>query len=67
MATTGGGQPGPAEAAHRTVSPPQLGTIDPHADRPVYKQIADQLRAAIDAGQLQPGDNLPSESYLMGH
>jgi GntR family transcriptional regulator len=39
--------------------------VDPTSDRPVYRQIADQLRAAIEAGELGPGDRLPSESELM--
>lgn len=33
-------------------------------DRPVYEQIADDLRAAIGAGTLGPGSRLPSESNL---
>jgi GntR family transcriptional regulator len=39
--------------------------VDHSSDRPVYKQIADILRAEIDAGVHQPGDKLPSESQLM--
>lgn len=38
--------------------------IDPMSDRPVYKQIADALRADIESGALQPGERLPSESAL---
>jgi GntR family transcriptional regulator len=45
----------------------QLGRIDRLDDRPPYRQIADQLRAAIDAGQLRPGDQLPSEAELKQH
>jgi GntR family transcriptional regulator len=45
----------------------QLGTLDRQSDRPPYRQIADHLRAAIEAGQLRPGDKLPSESDLTGH
>lgn len=41
--------------------------IDPTSDRPVYKQIADWIRALIDNGDLRPGDKLPSESDLMRH
>jgi GntR family transcriptional regulator len=44
----------------RSVNPP----IDPARDRPVYKQIADQLRAAIQAGDYPPGSALPSETAL---
>ncbi|MDQ2881249.1 MAG: GntR family transcriptional regulator [Actinomycetota bacterium] len=44
-----------------------LGALDRTDDRPPYRQIADQLRAAIDRGELQPGDRLPSEAALMEH
>jgi GntR family transcriptional regulator len=39
--------------------------VDPLSDRPVYKQIADELRQRIEAGQIAPGDRLPSESELV--
>src|SRR4051812_49633242 len=39
--------------------------IDPTSDRPVFKQIADRLRAAIVSGELTPGARLPSEQELM--
>jgi len=39
--------------------------IDPTSDRPVFKQIADRLRAAIVAGELAPGARLPSEQALI--
>jgi GntR family transcriptional regulator len=42
-------------------------TVDPTSDRPVYKQIADHLRAAIARGRLREGDQLPSEARLMSH
>ncbi|MEU6698713.1 GntR family transcriptional regulator [Pseudonocardia sp. NPDC046786] len=45
----------------------ELGTIDRRADRPPYKQIADQLRAAIESGELSPGDRIPSEATLIDH
>ncbi|MEU4373119.1 GntR family transcriptional regulator [Pseudonocardia alni] len=45
----------------------QLGAIDRRDDRPPYRQIADQLRAAIDSGDLRPGDRLPSEAELTRH
>jgi GntR family transcriptional regulator len=38
--------------------------VDPQADRPVYKQIAELLRAAIATGGLQPGEQVPSEHEL---
>ena len=34
--------------------------LDPGSDRAVFRQIADQLRAAIQAGRLNEGDRLPS-------
>jgi len=45
----------------------QLGVLDRSGDRSPYRQIADQLRAAIDAGELRPGDQLPSEAELTRH
>ncbi|GIH20917.1 winged helix-turn-helix domain-containing protein [Rugosimonospora africana] len=36
-------------------------TIDPSIDRPLWKQVADALRADIDAGRIKPGQRLPSE------
>ena len=45
----------------------QLGVIDRADDRPPYRQIADQLRAAIDRGDLAAGDKLPSEAELIEH
>jgi GntR family transcriptional regulator len=39
--------------------------IDPTSDRPVFKQIADRLRAAIQAGELAPGARMPSEQELI--
>jgi GntR family transcriptional regulator len=40
------------------------GPIDPASDRPIYKQIADQLRAGIQAGDFPPNAALPSETAL---
>ncbi|MHA6623051.1 GntR family transcriptional regulator [Pseudonocardia sp. DLS-67] len=45
----------------------QLGRIDRLKDRPPYRQIAEHLRAAIDTGELGPGDRLPSEAELREH
>lgn len=45
----------------------QLGVVDRNSDRSPYRQIADQLRAVIDAGELRPGDQLPSEAELTRH
>ena len=44
-----------------------LGSLDRSDDRPPYRQIADQLRAAIDRRELAPGGRLPSEAELMAH
>lgn len=32
--------------------------------RPLYEQVADRLRAAIEGGELKPGDQVPSEAEL---
>lgn len=40
--------------------------IDPDADRPAYRQLADALRARIEAGELRPGWPLPAEQTLIG-
>lgn len=40
--------------------------VNPALDRPVYKQVADDLRQQIHDGDLQPGEGLPSEARL-GH
>lgn len=39
--------------------------IDPGSDRAVYRQIADHLRSAIEAKELAPGAQLPSEASLV--
>ncbi len=41
-------------------------TIDTHGEEPAYKQLADQLRAAITRGDYAPGDLLPSLKQLSG-
>ncbi|MFV2172378.1 GntR family transcriptional regulator [Actinomadura sp. LOL_016] len=38
--------------------------VDPAADRPVVKQVADRLRRQIRDGVLQPGQSLPGEYQL---
>ena len=38
--------------------------IDPSADRAVFRQLADLLRAQIESGELGPGEALPSELRL---
>ena len=42
------------------------GKLDPTSDRPIYKQIADQLRSSIQSGEYPPGAALPSEAALSG-
>ncbi|MDG9701827.1 UTRA domain-containing protein [Streptomyces sp. TRM43335] len=44
-----------------------LGALDPTSDRAVFRQIADQIREAIDKGRFKEGDKLPSESELVEH
>ena len=34
--------------------------MNPASPEPIYRQIADQLRRLVAAGQLRPGDGLPS-------
>lgn len=40
--------------------------IDPTSDRPVYQQVADELRRRILGGEVESGAKLPSESELIG-
>jgi GntR family transcriptional regulator len=40
-------------------------TIDRFDETPLYLQLAAILRRAIESGQLQPRDPVPSETYLM--
>ncbi len=41
-----------------------MTTINPRADRPVYKQLADEIRQMITSGEVPPGEGLPSEPEL---
>src|SRR6202789_3573262 len=34
--------------------------LDPHSGVPVYRQLIDQVQAAIATGTLRPGDQLPT-------
>lgn len=36
-------------------------TVDPGADRAVYKQLADLIRKQITSGELRPGQRLPAQ------
>src|SRR6059036_3549364 len=40
--------------------------VDPRSPTPLYAQISTRLRVAIAAGELQPGDALPSVRNLAG-
>ena len=44
-----------------------LGDLDPTSDRAVFRQIADQIREAVDRGRFKEGAKLPSESELVAH
>lgn len=50
-----------------SIPPGVLGAVDPTSDRAVFRQIADQLREAIDKGRFKEGAKLPSESELVEH
>jgi len=41
-------------------------SVDPDAAMPVYRQIVAQLRRAIAAGEIGPGDPLPTVRQLAG-
>ena len=41
-------------------------TVDHFDATPLYLQLAAILRGAIESGQIQPRQPVPSESYLMG-
>lgn len=49
------------------IPPGALGAIDSTSDRAAFRQIADQIREAIDKGRFQEGTKLPSESELVDH
>jgi DNA-binding GntR family transcriptional regulator len=40
-------------------------TVDPGADRAVYKQLADLIRNQIKTGELRPGQRLPAQKDYM--
>jgi len=39
--------------------------IDPTGPEPPYRQIAADIRAAIESGELRPGQRIPTESELV--
>jgi GntR family transcriptional regulator len=45
----------------------RLGELDATSDRAIFRQIADQLRDAIQRGRLKEGERLPSEAQLIDH
>lgn len=38
--------------------------VDLHAPEPSYQQLADQLRAMIESGEIGPREPLPSLTYM---
>jgi GntR family transcriptional regulator len=40
--------------------------IDPRSPTPLYDQIAGRIRVAVAAGELRPGEHLPSVRQLAG-
>ncbi len=40
--------------------------LDPDSNEPLYRQLADQVKAAIESGQLAPGERLPATRELAG-
>ncbi len=43
---------------------PAAFNLDPHLPDPIYRQLMAQIRRLIAAGQLRPGDELPSVRAL---
>jgi 2-aminoadipate transaminase len=42
-------------------------SLDPHAEAPVYRQLADGIRSLVDSGIIQSGEKLPATRELAGH
>ena len=40
--------------------------IDHHSGQPIYRQVIDQIRRQVVAGQLHEGEQLPSVRDLAG-
>src|SRR4051812_16102968 len=51
---------------HTNTVQPMFDHIDSRSPTPLYAQIATRLRVAIAAGELCPGDSLPSVRQLAG-
>lgn len=43
-----------------TALAPQLFSITPGSTEPIYRQLVEQVRRLVAAGQMAPGDELPS-------
>ena len=39
-------------------------TVDPHSAVPIFRQLMEQVKLAVAAGRLRPGDELPSVRSL---
>ena len=50
---------------HRAAAEQPAPRLIRHGSRPLHEQIAGELRRQIEAGELRPGDPLPSENALM--
>ena len=54
-------------SGYRHITSPAM-TVDPGADRAVYKQLADLIRNQIKSGELPPGRRLPAQKdYMQEH
>jgi DNA-binding transcriptional regulator YhcF (GntR family) len=54
-------------SGHGCITSPVM-TVDPGADRAVYKQLADLIRNQIKSGELPPGRRLPAQKdYMQEH
>ncbi|NMD27884.1 MAG: winged helix-turn-helix transcriptional regulator, partial [Chloroflexi bacterium] len=42
----------------------EFGSIDLNSKKPYYLQVKELIQARIDAGELIPGEKLPSETEL---
>lgn len=49
---------------HPLISWPTMRRLDPSSGPPLYRQVADELRDAIETGTLRPGQLLPTEANL---
>ena len=47
------------------MSLPDITPIEFSDERPIYRQIADQLRDLIEQGVLAPGEPIPTEAHMV--